>query len=263
MGHRKKAGFDRSNAAQVKLPKFYFLRTSDDPEEFEVNGRTAAFNGDFRVPWTMPLLYLAPHPSNSVQRIMESSCCAVGCFDDIEIEYDEITDANEEDIKLFFQRLQQGLPLTSSEKLNAVHSKLRTFCRALAHHPFFKDKVAFSDKRYAYFDVAAKVAAIEIEGIDTSLRYDALKELLEKLDRTSQSDRRLLVDYRPRSTTSTRPFRKKFAASEPNDRSVLSKLSRSHCSYRTRLQFGIQVQVFCRTLHGGFLEAGRAGPRCY
>src|SRR5262245_23875122 len=46
-------------------------------------------------------------------------------FDDFEIEYDEISDADETEIKSFFQRLQQGLPLTSSEKLNAVHSKLR------------------------------------------------------------------------------------------------------------------------------------------
>jgi hypothetical protein len=49
-------------------------------------------------------------------------------FDDFEIEYDEIEDASEEELKQFFLRLQQGLPLTSSEKLDAIHSKLRDFC---------------------------------------------------------------------------------------------------------------------------------------
>ena len=46
-------------------------------------------------------------------------------LDDYEIEYDEITNATDEELKEFFQRLQEGLPLTSSEKLNAVDSKLR------------------------------------------------------------------------------------------------------------------------------------------
>src|SRR5204862_3961648 len=92
-------------------------------------------------------------------------------FDDFEIQFDEIEDADERDLKEFFQRLQGGLPLTASEKLNSVHSKLRDFARStLAQHAFFKTKVPLADKRYAYFDVASKVAAVEIDGLDTSLR---------------------------------------------------------------------------------------------
>lgn len=36
-----------------------------------------------------------------------------------------------------------------------------------------------SNKRYGYFDIVSKVAAIEIEGIDTGLRYDDLKTTFE------------------------------------------------------------------------------------
>lgn len=100
-------------------------------------------------------------------------------FDDYKIEYDEITDASDKDLKEFFQRLQQGLPLTSSEKLNSVHSNLRDFARRMAKHDFFKNKVAINDKRYAHFDIAAKVAALEIEGIEAGLRYDDLKATFE------------------------------------------------------------------------------------
>lgn len=82
-------------------------------------------------------------------------------------------------MKEFFQRLQQGLPLRSSERLNAVDSALRNFCRRQVSHDFFKVSVNFSDKRYAYFDVVAKTAAIEIEGLGTGLRFDDLKELFE------------------------------------------------------------------------------------
>jgi hypothetical protein len=82
-------------------------------------------------------------------------------------------------LKQFFQRLQQGLPLTSSEKLNSVHSKLRNFARNLITHPFFKTSVAVADTRLAHFDIAAKSSAIEIEGIDTGLRFEDLKAIFE------------------------------------------------------------------------------------
>jgi hypothetical protein len=100
-------------------------------------------------------------------------------FDDFEIEYDVIEDATDEELKEFFQRLQAGLPLTSSEKLNAVHSKLRDYCRALSKHLFFKEAVAIPDTRYSHFDIAAKVATIEIEGLETGLRFDDIKEVFQ------------------------------------------------------------------------------------
>ena len=48
-----------------------------------------------------------------------------------------------------------------------------------ASHPFFKKTVAISDKRYGHFDVVAKVAAIEIEGLDTGLRFEDVKKVFE------------------------------------------------------------------------------------
>ena len=162
-----------------KLPKFYFLKTSEEPEEFEV------VDGQQRLTAIFDFLdNILPLSSDSQKRFKgklyrELSSTVSDAFDDFEIEYDEITDANETETKEFFQRLQQGLPLTSSEKLNAVHSNLRDFCRTVSKHRFFTEKVTFADKRYAYFDVVSKVAAIEIEGIDTSLRFDDLKRTFE------------------------------------------------------------------------------------
>lgn len=96
-------------------------------------------------------------------------------FDDYEIEYDEITDATDKEVKEFFQRLQEGLPLTSSEKLNSVHSKLRDYCTKLAKHSFFSETITVANKRYAYFDIGAKVVSLEIEGLDTGLRYEDIR----------------------------------------------------------------------------------------
>ena len=61
-----------------------------------------------------------------------------------------------------------------------MHSKLRDFARStLAQHEFFKSKVPLADKRYAYFEIAAKVAAVEIDGLDTGLRFEELKSLFQ------------------------------------------------------------------------------------
>jgi Protein of unknown function DUF262 len=162
-----------------KLPKFYYLKTSDDPEEFEVVDGQQRLMAIFE--FFDNTLSLSPDSAKRFKgRFYKDLPAAISDgFDDFEIEYDEITGADEEDIKAFFQRLQQGLPLTSSEKLNSVHSDLRNFCRGLAKHSFFANKVAFTDKRYAYFDVASKVAVIEIEGIDAGLRFDDLRAVFE------------------------------------------------------------------------------------
>lgn len=171
-----------------RLPKFYFLLTSDEPEEFEV------VDGQQR------LLAIWEFFDNELSLSSDSDSVTGGArqyralpdrlsdrFDDYEIDYDQIEDADDEDLKEFFQRLQQGLPLTSSEKLNSVHSKLRDFCRKLSEHQFFMRKTSVSPRRYGYFDIVAKVAALEIEGMDASLRYNDMKVIFEAQQAFSDS----------------------------------------------------------------------------
>ncbi|HUV64231.1 MAG TPA: DUF262 domain-containing protein [Sedimentisphaerales bacterium] len=162
-----------------KLPKFYLLKTSMDPDEYEVvdgQQRLLAifefFDNELSLSRPSSQMFGADTYDDLPEHVQDD-------FDDFEIEYDEITNATEKEVKEFFQRLQEGLPLTSSERLNSAHSKLCDFARRLAKHDFFKKKVAVNDKRYAHFDIVAKVAAIEIEGIDTGLRYDDLKATFE------------------------------------------------------------------------------------
>ena len=161
-----------------KLPKFYFLKVSGAPESYEV------VDGQQRLVTIWEFfdneLPLAEQTAKEFggHYYNELSDHIVDAFDDYEIEFDEIEDATEEEVKKFFQRLQEGLPLTSAEKLNSVHSKLRDFLVKLAKHPFFK-KTSASDRRYGHFDILAKVAAIEIDGIGVGLRYDELRAVFE------------------------------------------------------------------------------------
>jgi hypothetical protein len=160
-----------------KLPKFYFVKL--DGEQYEVvdgQQRLASiyefFANELPLSSSSEKLFGGPHYKDLKQAESDA-------FDDFEIEFDEIEDASVEDLKAFFQRLQQGLPLTSSEKLNSVHSKLRDYAVKKVEHDFFAISLAASDKRLAHLDIASKCAAIEIEGIDAGFRYDDLKAIFE------------------------------------------------------------------------------------
>ena len=120
-----------------KLPKFYFLKVSDDPEAYEVvdgQQRLVAifdfFDNELGLPESAGEEFGGSYYMGLPDDLSDA-------FDDYEIEFDEIEDATEEEVKDFFQRLQEGLPLTSAEKLNSVHSKLRNYVDKLAKHRFF------------------------------------------------------------------------------------------------------------------------------
>jgi hypothetical protein len=162
-----------------KLPKFYFLKNSDNPEEFEV------LDGQQRLTTIFEFfddeLPLSPSSAEEFGAELYTNLPSdvSDKFDDFEIEYDEIEDASEDEQREFFQRLQEGLPLTSSEKLNSAHSKLRDYCKELSEHDFFVKKVTASNKRYGHFDIASKVATLAIEGIEAGLRYEDIKSTFE------------------------------------------------------------------------------------
>lgn len=162
-----------------RLPKLYLLKTSADPDEYEVldgQQRLIAiwefFDGNLELAENTAIQFCGATYAKLPDHVSDG-------FDDYELDYDEITEADEEDQKEFFQRLQEGLPLNSSEKLNAIHSKLRDFCNRLSKHSFFLETTVVPSKRYAYFDIAAKAMTIELEGLDAGLRFDDVKNVFE------------------------------------------------------------------------------------
>lgn len=153
-----------------KIPKFYFAKVSEAPEEFEVVDGQQRLSAIFE--FFDGILTLSPETAQRVgaETYTDLPDHIADAFDDYEIAYDEITDWTEEDLKEYFRRLQFGLTLTASEQLNAVHSNLTNFARQLSKRDFFKRKVWIRDTRKAHFDIAAKVAAIAVDGLDTGLR---------------------------------------------------------------------------------------------
>lgn len=160
-----------------RLPKFYFVKNSEDEYEV-VDGQqrlTAIYDffaNELGLAPESAAEFGGPYYKDLKPKYSDA-------FDDYEIDYDEVEGATEADLKQFFQRLQEGLPLTSSEKLNAVHSKLRDFCRNLAKHDFLKKSIVVADTRLAHFDILSKAAVVEIEGMESGLRYDDIKPVFE------------------------------------------------------------------------------------
>jgi hypothetical protein len=160
-----------------KLPKFYFLLNGTSPKEYDVldgQQRLSAIWEFFDGVLTLAQKTATEFGASTYDDLPDEVSDA---FDDYEIDFDVIENASEEDQKEFFQRLQEGLPLTSSEKLNSVHSKLRDYCSRLAKHKLFSETATVSGKRYAYFDICAKVMALEIEGLDCGTRFDDIKTI--------------------------------------------------------------------------------------
>jgi Protein of unknown function DUF262 len=158
-----------------KLPKFYLNQISEAPDVFEVvdgQQRLATIfeflDGELRLSQASAEEF----GSDTYEGLPDD---AVDAFDDYEIEFDIITDADDDELNEFFQRLQEGLPLTASEKLNAAAGNLTVFCRKLSKRPLFAEGIGLRDTRKAHFDVVSKVAAIEIEGLGVGLRYKDLE----------------------------------------------------------------------------------------
>lgn len=168
-----------------KLPKFYFVKASEDG--YLVEDGQQRLVGIFE--FFSNELPLGPdsvdHFGGRYYRELPRK--VADALEDFEVEYDVIEGATDEELKEFFQRLQGGMPLNSSEKLNAVPGKLTDFCRSASKHRFFKHTVALPNTRYAHFDIVAKVATLEIEGLDGGLRFDDIRKVFSSNSTFSSS----------------------------------------------------------------------------
>jgi hypothetical protein len=176
-GREKKQRLIDSMLRGWKLPKFYFVKATGDDYLVEDGQQRLAAIWEF---FSNDLSLTADTAKEFGGRLYKELPRKVAdSLDDFEIEYDLIEEATDKELKEFFQRLQAGMTLTSSEKLNAVDSKLRDYCASMSRHRFFRKTVPFPNTRYAHFDVVSKVATIEIEGTDAALRFDEIKEVFE------------------------------------------------------------------------------------
>lgn len=95
---------------------------------------------------------------------------------DVVIVTDAKDDAQEEEVRDMFLRLQNGTTLKAQEKRNAMGGGLRDFVKKVAGHEFF-EKCKFTNSRFTYDHVAAQCILIEMEGGPANVKDSNLNRL--------------------------------------------------------------------------------------
>lgn len=95
-------------------------------------------------------------------------------LDDYELHFSVISDADDEEVREMFLRLQMGVRLNAAEELNAVAGGMHKYVADLADLPLFTERIAFSINRGAHRHVAAQLARLAVEGTGDVRKADLL-----------------------------------------------------------------------------------------
>ncbi|MXY35351.1 MAG: DUF262 domain-containing protein [Dehalococcoidia bacterium] len=92
----------------------------------------------------------------------------------------EVSKAEDQEVEDMFLRLQNGVPLNSAEKRNAISGTVRDFVHETADsHRLMNKSVPFENSRYSHDELVAQMLLIELRGGPTSVRHTQLKALYE------------------------------------------------------------------------------------
>lgn len=97
-------------------------------------------------------------------------------FDQYELHFVILRDAEQEEVEEMFLRLQNGTTLKSAEKRNAMPGEMGRFVRELVKHPFFA-RLPFDNYRFTHDELAAQMTLLEIEGVPTDVRSRHLERM--------------------------------------------------------------------------------------
>ena len=90
-----------------------------------------------------------------------------------------VEDADEDEVREMFLRLQNGTSLRAQEKRNAYPGKMRDYVRSLVSHPLFAS-VGFANSRYNHDLVAAQFVCLELAGGPANIKNRDLNKMYEE-----------------------------------------------------------------------------------
>ena len=130
----------------IDIPKLYFQRTS--PEEWDcidghqrIQSIVGFFDAEFE--WEGDTFdKLSDEQRNTIE--------------EYKLTITEVSEIDEEEVRLLFQRLQLGLPLNAGEKLNSILSNMGLFVQKMTEHPFIK-LISIPTRRFAKEQVCAQI----------------------------------------------------------------------------------------------------------
>ena len=89
-------------------------------------------------------------------------------------------------IEDMFSRLNEAVPLNAAEKRGAIGGPLAKNINTLSGHTFFKERVKFSDGRYRYREIAARLLFLEYSKLVYKRIVDTKKPYLDDMVRKAK-----------------------------------------------------------------------------
>ena len=90
-----------------------------------------------------------------------------------------VEDAQDDEVEDMFLRLQNGVPLNSAEKRNAISGQMRDFIHKTAETHKLMEVANFNNNRYAHDEIVAQMLSVELNGGPTSVRHNQLKSMYQ------------------------------------------------------------------------------------
>jgi len=182
------------------IPKLYWrqIEIEGNDERFEVvdgQQRLRAiwefFDGKFKL----------PKDSDSINGKVIANCEYSNLplelrrkFDNYNLDLVILKDAENDEVREMFLRLQNGTTLRAQEKRNAYAGKMRDFIKTLSQHKFF-NSVNITSARYQHDLVAAQFTCLDLAGEPTNIRKSDLDKMYrehEDFDEKSPSAKRII-----------------------------------------------------------------------
>lgn len=165
------------------IPKLYIRKVGSNPDKYEVvDGQQrlraiwSFIAGDFRLSKDID-----PINGNDI-----ASKYYTELPDDIRSDFDVypldvivLSEADEEEVREMFLRLQNGTTLKAQEKRNAMPGQMRSFVKDIVQHDFFKKSVNFANKRFTHDHVAAQICLLELTGHACNIKDKDLNKMYE------------------------------------------------------------------------------------
>ena len=165
------------------IPKLYWQRTGKKPDKYDV------IDGQQRLRAIWEFFqgeYGLPRNADPIDEYAVAGLKYGDLPDELRIRLDTypldivlVEDADEDEVREMFLRLQNGTSLRAQEKRNAYPGRMRDFVRELAGHPFFTS-VGFSNSRFTYDLVGAQLVCLELAGGPANVKNRDLNKMYEE-----------------------------------------------------------------------------------
>ena len=165
------------------IPKFYWRRTGRKPDTYDVvdgQQRLRALwgfaAGDFALSRDGDSVDGSPVAGLKYEQLPDELRIR---FDTYPLDIVLVEDADEDEVREMFLRLQNGTSLRAQEKRNAYPGNMRAFVRSLAAYDFF-GSVGFSNSRYTHDLVAAQMVRLELASGPINVKNHDLNKMYKE-----------------------------------------------------------------------------------